>query len=282
MKDIAYYNGRICPIDEMTVPMNDRACYFGDGVYDVSYVYNHIPMALDEHIERIYRSASLIDIDIPMGREGMKRLLLDLVSRVEGDSLVLYWQVSRGTGPRGHDYTRLPSGPNLWAYVRPAKPIDPFGSYRGITLEDERFFLCHIKTINLLPAVLANHRAHRAGAEEAVLHRGERVTEGSHSNILILRGGMLQTAPCDNLILPGITRAHILSICRSLGIPVREEPFTVKEMMEADEVFFSASGALCCRFSEMDGKPVGGRDGETFAAIRDAYEAERKRECGIG
>ncbi len=282
MKDIAYYNGRTCPIDEMTVPMNDRACYFGDGVYDVSYVFNHVPMALDEHIGRIFRSAALVDIVPGMTPGEMKEILLDLVRRTDGDPLVLYWQLSRGTGPRSHDYTSLSSGANLWAYCRPAKPIDPFASYKGITLEDERFFLCHIKTINLLPAVLANHRAHALGAEEAVLHRGGRVTEGSHSNILILKNGVLRTAPLDRLILPGITRAHILRIASSLGIPVCEEPFTVDEMMDADEVFFSASGALCCRFSEMDGHKVGGRDERTFAAIRDAYDAERRRECGIG
>lgn len=281
MKDIGYYNGQIGPIDEIMVPMNDRACYFGDGVYDVSYVFNHIPMAIGEHIDRLYRSASLIDIHIPQTKEAFQNILLDLISRVEGDSLVLYFQVSRGVAPRGHDYTDLAGGPSIWAYVKPAKLIDAYQSYKGITVEDKRFFFCNIKTINLLPSVLANHQAHAAGAEEAILHRGERVTEGSHSNIHILKNGVLQTAPLDELILPGITRAHVIRICGHLGIPVAEKPFTVQEMMEADEVFFTASGALCCRFDEIDGKPVGGRDMETFGKIRDAYEAERVQECRL-
>ena len=281
MKDIGYYNGQIGPIDEIMVPMNDRACYFGDGVYDVSYVFNHIPMAIGEHIDRLYRSASLIDIQIPQTKEAFQKILLDLISRVEGDSLVLYFQVSRGVAPRGHDYTGLAGGPSIWAYVKPAKLIDAYRSYKGITVEDKRFFFCNIKTINLLPSVLANHQAHAAGAEEAILHRGERVTEGSHSNIHILKNGVLQTAPLDELILPGITRAHVIRICGHLGIPVDEKPFTVQEMMEADEVFFTASGALCCRFDEIDGQPVGGRDMETFGKIRDAYEAERVRECRL-
>ena len=281
MKNIAYYNGRTCAIEDMMVPMQDRACYFGDGVYDVTYVYNHIPMALDDHISRIYRSASMIDISVEMPREEMKALLGDLIRQVDGDSLIMYWQISRGTGPRKHDYSNLSGGANLWAYIKPATPIDPFGSYRGVTLEDLRFLYCNIKTINLLPSVLANHRAAAAGAEEAILHRGGRVTEGSHSNIHIIRDGVLRTAPLDRQILPGITRAHILKICGRLGIPVKEEAFTLDEMMGADEVFFSASGALCCRFYEIDGRPVGGRDPETFAAIRDAYEAERRKECGL-
>ena len=281
MKDIAYYNGRISAIGDMMIPMNDRACYFGDAVYDVAYAYNHVPMALDDHIDRIYRSASMIDIRVDMPKEEMKALLLDLVRRVEGDKLVLYWQISRGTGMRQHDYSALTGGANLWAYVKAANPVDPFRSYRGITAEDLRFLYCNIKTVNLLPAVLANHRAAAAGADEAILHRGQRVTEGSHSNIHILKDGVLRTAPCDNLILPGITRAHILRHCASLGIPVKEEPITVNEMMNADEVFFSACGALCCRFYEIDGRGVGGRDEETFGAIRAAYERERRRECGL-
>ena len=92
---------------------------------------------------------------------------------------------------------------------------------------------------------------------------------------------MFQTAPLDELILPGITRAHVIRICNRLGIPVKEEPFAIREMMEADEVFFTASGALCCRFDTIDGIPVGGKDMKTFSAIRDAYEAERKQECGL-
>ncbi len=281
MKDIGYYNGKTGPINEMTVPMNDRACYFGDGVYDVSYVFNHIPMAIDEHIDRIYRSAGLIDIRIRQTKEEFKQILLNLIAQVEGNSHILYFQVSRGVAPRGHDYSGMTGAPSIWAYVKPAQLIDAFQSYSGITLEDKRFFFCHIKTINLLPSVLANHQAHAAGSEEAILHRGERVTEGSHSNISILKNGVLQTAPLDELILPGITRAHVIRICRNLGIPVREEPFTVKEMMEADEVFFTASGALCCRFDTIDGQPVGGKDLAAFNAIRDAYELERKTECGL-
>ena len=96
MKNIAYYNGKTAPIEEMMVPMNDRACYFGDGVYDATCVVNHVPMAFDDHIDRIYRSAKLIDIEIPMEKAEMKALLQGLVDQVEGDVLFLYWQVTRG------------------------------------------------------------------------------------------------------------------------------------------------------------------------------------------
>ena len=281
MQNIAYYNGKVGPIEEMMVPMNDRACYFGDGVYDATCVVNHVPMAFDDHIDRIYRSAKLIDIDIPMPKDEMKKMLLGLTRQVEGDVLFLYWQVTRGVGMRNHPYSAAGDKPSIWAFVRPNKMRDPFGVYKCITLEDKRFYYCNIKTINLLPAVMANQKAVEAGADETIFHRGPRVTECSHSNVHIIKDGVLRTAPCDELILPGITRKHIIAICGKKGIPVVEEPFTVDEMMAADEVFFSSSSALTCRIREIDGRAVGMRDEKTFGAIRDAYQAEMKAECGV-
>jgi len=281
MKNIGYYNGKTGPLDEMMVPMNDRACYFGDGVYDATAAIHHVPMHFDDHIDRIYTSAKLIDIDIPMERDEMKKMLLGLIEQVEGEELFVYWQVTRGVGMRNHPYSGVDGKPSIWAFVKPMKMRDPFISYRCITHEDTRFLHCNIKTINLLPAVMANQRAMEADCEEAILHRGDRVTECSHSNVHIIKNGVLRTAPCDNLILPGIVRRHILRICSDLNIPVVEEPFTVREMMEADEVFFSSSSALCARIHEIDGRPVGMKDEKTFAAIRDEYQRRMKAECGL-
>ena len=280
MKNIAYYNGKTGPIEEMMVPMNDRACYFGDGVYDATTALNHVPMHFDDHIDRIYNSAKLIDIEIPMPKEEMKRVLQSLIDQVEGDSLFVYWQVTRGVGMRNHPYSGAATGPSLWAWVRPNSMRDVYGTYRCITMEDTRFLHCNIKTINLLPAVIANQRAVEAGCDETIFHRGDRVTECSHSNVHILKDGVLHTAPCDNLILPGIARKHILEICGEQGIPVVEAPFTVDELMAADEVFFSSSSAVTCRVREIDGKPVGMRDEATFAKIRDGYQRKIKEECG--
>ena len=124
MQNIAYYNGKVGPIEEMMVPMNDRACYFGDGVYDATCVVNHVPMAFDDHIDRIYRSAKLIDIDIPMPKDEMKKMLLGLTRQVEGDVLFLYWQVTRGVGMRGHAYRFAGDKPSLWVFVKP-DVLDP-------------------------------------------------------------------------------------------------------------------------------------------------------------
>ena len=278
MKNIAYYNGKTAPIEEMMVPMNERACYFGDGVYEATIALNHKPMHFDDHIDRIYNSARLIEIEIPMEKAEMKAMLQSLVDQVEGDSLFLYWQVTRGVGMRNHPFRGVDGKASVWAWVRPNGMRNPYGAYKCITMEDTRFLHCNIKTINLLPAVIANQRAEEAGCDETIFHRGDRVTECSHSNVHIIKDGALITAPLDNLILPGIVRKHIIELCHELGIPVREEPYTVEDLMNADEVLFSSSSALTSRVCEIDGKPVGMKDEKTFAAIRDAYQALLDRE----
>ena len=281
MENIAYYNGKISSIEEMTIPMNERSSYFGDGVYDAMFTVDHVPLQLDDHLRRFYRSAKKIDIDIPMPFEELRAMVLDFCWKIDSPDAMAYVQATRGVGMRGHAYRFAGGTPSLWVWVKPDM-LDPMDrSYKAITMEDTRYFHCDIKTINLLPAVMANEKAMEAGCDEAIFHRGECVTECSHSNVHILKNGTLYTAPCDELILPGITRAHILNICRQNGIPVVEEPFTLEEMMEADEIFFSSSSALTCRIGEIDGRKVGCKDEKTFAVIRDGYQSELKKEAGL-
>ena len=280
MENIAYYNGRISSIEEMMIPMNERSSYFGDGVYDAMFTVERVPLQLDDHLRRFYRSAQRIEIEVPMPFDELRAMVLDFCRRVDSPDQMVYVQATRGVGMRGHAYRFAGGTPSLWVWVKP-DGLDPMDrDYRCITLEDTRFLHCNIKTINLLPAVIANQRAVEAGCDETIFHRGDRVTECSHSNVHIIRNGELHTAPCDNLILPGIARKNILKICAEQGIPVVEEPFTLAELMDADEVFFSSSSALTCRVKEIDGKSVGMRDEATFAKIRDAYQQKLKAECG--
>lgn len=281
MKDIAYYNGKISAIDEMMIPMNDRSSFLGDGIYDATGVMNHVPLALDDHIDRFYNSASKVRIEIPMTKEELKALLTDLVARVDDPTQFLYIQATRGVGPRNHLFRYAGEKASLWVFSRPHVFADVFGTYKAITVEDTRFFHCNIKTIDLLPNVLAAQAAEEAGCEVAIFHRGERVTECAHSNVHIIKDGKLITAPLDNLILPGITRKHIIAICAANGIPVEERPFTVEEMMNADEIFSSSASAITCRITEIDGKAVGGEDEKTFGSIRDAYQAEIRAEASV-
>ena len=138
-----------------------------------------------------------------------------------------------------------------------------------ITREDTRFFHCNIKTLNLIPAVMASEAAKQAGCQEAILYRpGERVTEGSHSNIHIIKDGTLITAPLDNLILPGIARAHLLRACDALGIPYKEEPYYLSDLRDADEILMTSSSNLIRHADQLDGQPAGMKDPETYERLR--------------
>ena len=269
MKNIGYYNGKTGPIEEMTIPMNDRAVYFGDGVYDATYAVNHVIFALEDHLDRFYRSFSKLEIPFSMKREELAKVLQELVDRVDDkDSLMVYWQTTRGTGMRNHVY---PDGPaNLLVMIRPV-PLTPIGkTLKLITVEDNRFLLCDIKTLNLIPSVMAAQRAKEAGCNEAVFHRGETVTECAHSNISIIKDGAFRTAPLTNLILPGTARKHLVSLAEEAGMPAIQKAFTVDELMDADEVIVHSSGTLCNAATEIDGKKVGGRAPELLKKLQDA------------
>lgn len=269
MKDLGYYNGRFGELDEMSIPFNDRVHFFGDGVYDVTYTRNHIPYALDEHLDRFYRSASLLDIHIPHDKQELRAIILDMVQRVDCDEQLMYIQATRGTQPRAHIYPEDMKA-NIWIMLRPQSVKDVFQEVRAITAEDTRFFHCNIKTLNLIPAVMYAQKAERAGVYETILYRKpDRVTECAHANVHIInRDGVFQTAPTDELILPGIARAHLLRACHALGVETSEVPFTLADLMQAREVIISSSGAFGLRCVEIDGKPVGGGDAEKLRAIQ--------------
>ena len=276
MKTLGYYNGKFDEVENMMIPMNDRACYFGDGVYDATLARNYKIFAIDEHIDRFYNSAGLLRINIPYTKEEMKALLQEMVNKVETGNLFVYWQVTRGTGMRNHDFPEGDS--NIWIMLKPAELKDMDKKMKLITLEDTRFLHCNIKTLNLIPSVIASQKTKEAGCQEAVLHRNGRVTECAHSNVHIIQDGMLKTAPADNLILPGIARAHLIAMAKKLGIPVNETPYTVDELMNAEEVIVTSSSQLCMLVESVDGKPVGGKQQEMVGRLQQAlldefYEA---------
>ncbi|MCL2107570.1 MAG: aminotransferase class IV [Oscillospiraceae bacterium] len=267
MQQLGYYNGSFGPLEDMTVPMNDRGCYFGDGVYDAAYSRNHVIFTLNEHVDRFFRSAEMIGIRLRQTKEELKAILNDMLRRLEPGEYFVYWQVTRGTAVRVHAFPESDPPPNLWIMIKPGAvlPLDMKVKLR--TVEDTRHLRCNIKTLNLLPNVLASEAAARAGASEAIFHRGDRVTEGARSNVHILRDGVFRTAPADNFILPGVARAHLIKACGALGIPVDESPFTVDGMMAADEILISSAGSLGHAAEEIDGLSVGGKAPELLEKL---------------
>lgn len=271
MKDLAYYNGEIAPVNEMKIPINDRVCFFGDGVYEATMVRNYKIFALEDHLERLYNSARLVRIKIPYTKQELFDILNDLVKKADSPDQMLYWQVTRGTAPRNHIFPGENVKANLWVTIKEMRVKDSSHTLKLNDIEDTRFLHCNIKTLNLMVNCIAATKAEEEGCDECVFHRGDIVTECAHSNISIIKDGVFITHPTDEYILPGITRKHIIELCGKLNIPVREEAFTMDELCEADEVLVTSSTKLCKRAVSMNGKPIGGKNPELAQKLMDAY-----------
>ena len=271
MKHVGYYNGEIGPLEEMKIPMLDRAVYFGDGCYDAAMFSNNRIFALEDHLDRFYNSCRLLEIPFDMEREALTKELQKCIDANELSEGMIYWQCSRGTYYRSHNFPPETVKPNLMIFTVPDQIVPMDTTYKLISMEDTRFLHCNIKTLNLIPSVIAYQRCIEAGCQETLFHRQGRVTECAHSNVLILKDGTLHTPPRDNLILPGITLKHLIILAKENNIPVIEAPFSMDELKNADEVIISNSGAFCIRADELDGKPIGGKDPKTLKILQDAY-----------
>ena len=269
MKTLGYYNGTVDELDRITVPMLDRACYFGDGVYDVTYSRNYRIYALEEHVSRFFQSAAMLGIRLQHTEEELCQLLTSLAQRLDEGEQWVYFQASRGTAPRSHAFPENVSS-NLWIMLKPATIKDTYAPMRCITMDDTRFLHCNVKSLNLLPNVLATQATVEAGVDECILHRDGVVTECAHSNLSILKNGTLITHPANEWIYAGTGRAHLMAECARQGIPVVERTYTVAELWEADEVLVTSASALCVPVVELDGTPIGGKAADTVRALQDA------------
>lgn len=281
MKNVGYYNGKLGPLEEMSVPMRDRAVYYGDGCYEAALCAGGAIFALSEHIDRFFNSLALLRIELDISRAELEEILLGCVAEADGVFKMLYWQVSRGTDYRRPEFPAAGVKPNLMVTVRPGGPCEWDYAMKLKTVPDTRYLHCNIKTLNLLPNVLACQSAAESGCDEAVFVRDGRVTEGARSNVHIIKDGVFITHPTGSLILAGTARAQLIGLCGESGIPVREEPFTPEEMSSADEVIVSSTGAFCLRAGETDGVAVGGRAPELVETLQKALKKKFLAETGV-
>lgn len=272
MSAVGWYNGTLGDPDTMTVPMNDRAVYFGDGCYEACLACGTRAFALDAHIDRFYRSLNGLSIPFQTDRGALIRTLRECLRAADEPCAVLYWQVSRATARRAHAFPEGERTPNLLITVTPKVLLPKEKTMRLITTDDLRGRMCHIKTLNLIPNVLANERAKEAGADEAVFVRDGLVTEGSHTNVFVLKDGTLFTHPADEHILAGVTRAILLRIAKGAGVPAAEQAFSKEALFSADEVIISSSTLGIRRAETVDGAAVGGKAGALFGTLLQAYE----------
>lgn len=280
MKNLGYYNGKYDEIENMSIPMLDRVCWFGDGIYDATYAHNHKIFDMDAHLNRFYNSAKLLDIIMPVERPELEALLKELVLKVDDGDQFVYMQVTRGSGLRGHNYsTGDQNKANLWITLTPSPVADTYKPIDVITFEDKRFEYCNCKTLNLIPSCLAATAADRAGCAEAIFHRGDIVTECAHSNVSIFKDGKVITHPLDDKILPGTARLRLLAFAERLGYGTEEREYTLDELMNADEVIVHSTGSFCIPVKTVDGKAVGGKAPEMLKTIQDALVADFEEQC---
>jgi len=276
--DIVLFNGEFVPRDRATLDLEDRAAMFADGVYEVLVCFNGRPFEADLHRQRFQRSLREVGIDEPAVIADLDSWTRQLLQRNQRTDAQVYWQVSRGVGPR--DFHIDPDlTPTVFALARPIRPLRELTaevrSVRGIVMEDQRWNRCDIKTLMLMPGVLALDDAKRRGGDLAILHRDGVVTESSSANVIIVRDGVALTHPADHHILHGVTRRVALELANGLGIDLREAYFTVDELEAADEVMICGTTSLITAVTEVDAKPIA--DGEVGPVTRRLHQAMYER-----
>ncbi|MEK7293507.1 MAG: aminotransferase class IV, partial [Nitrospirota bacterium] len=197
MPDIGFVNGRFMPLDEATVSVEDRGFQFGDGIYEVIRTYHGQPFQLDAHLARLGRSARAIELSLPWSVQQWATHVRDGITRSGYAESKVYLQLTRGAAPRDHVFPAA-AKPTAVMTVREMKPLDPVLQASGVsvmTMDDWRWGRCDIKSVNLLPNIMARQKAKQAGAFEAVFIRNGQVTEGSVSNVMIVKAGRVLTAP---------------------------------------------------------------------------------------
>lgn len=276
MPDIAFVNGRFMPLSEATVNVEDRGYQFGDGVYEVIRSYNGVFFRLDDHIARLERSANEIQLDIVYSKEDWKNIIHEAFMRSGYDETKVYIQITRGVAPRAHPF---PSGTNPTCVIT-VRELDRLSEevrregVRAITTPDIRWGRCDIKSLNLLPNVLARQKAKEAGAFEAVFVRDNNITEGSGSNIFIVKNGSVITPPQGPYILSGITREVVIEAAKEAGIIVEEGGFPVNDLFLSDEVFITGSTIEVVPVVDIDDRPVrDGRPGKITGFIIDQFRS---------
>jgi D-alanine transaminase len=260
MARVAYVNGRYRPLHSAAVAAEDRGYQFADGVYEVIKVLRGQPRDLERHLDRLARSLAALDIAPPMTRRALESVLHEALRRNRLPDALVYVQVTRGTAPRNHLFPRR-ARPSLVVTVR--RPAFPGEREREegvgvITQPDLRWGRCDIKSISLLPNVLARQSAAAAGCREAwLIDREGLVTEGSASNAYIVdAAGRLITHPLNERILGGVTRSVVLELARQDGIEVVEQPFSLDEAYAAREAALSSTSSWLLPVTTIDGRPV--------------------------
>ena len=266
---LAYLNGQYLQRSAAAIPVEDRGFVFGDGVYEVWRVVNGRLFENERHLARLAFGLGELRI-VPPEIVHPERLLevanqLLAKSGLTDGEATLYVEITRGVAPRAHAFPVHPTPPTVYATVNRFTPPEAQRAAGAacITIPDIRWLRCDIKTIQLLPNVMAMQAAAERGAVDSIMMRDGVATEGSHANVFAIVDGVLRTHPTNNLILPGITRAIVIDLARERGLAVREDAVSDAELRRADEIFLAGTTTDVMPIVTLDDHPVGsGSPGE--------------------
>jgi len=275
MSEIVYLNGEFMPLSEARIPVLDRGFIFGDGVYEVIPVYSRNPFRLAEHLVRFRRSHDAIRLDNPFSDEEWTGLVDELVARNGGEDQSIYLQVTRGVAKRDHAF---PAGtqPTVFGMssplTTPAKDAIENG-VAAITTTDFRWLKCDVKSTSLLGNCLLRQAAADAGALEVVMFRDGHLTEGSSSNVFVVKDGTILAPPKDNLVLPGITYDVVIELAQRHGLAHKVGPVSEQTVRNADEIWVTSSTKEVLAVTTLDGRAVGdGKPGAVFRQMHQLYQ----------
>jgi D-alanine transaminase len=255
---LVYLNGEFVPFAEAKISVEDRGFNFADGIYEVVRIVGGNAFRLDAHLDRFERGARALEIELPLSRESAGDTIVETARRNGVGEGTVYVQLTRGVAPRAHAIP-IDVTPTLVMFSRPFAGPDRQkleNGVRAVTAADLRWGYCEVKTIGLLPNIIAYTHARSEGAFEAILVRDGVVTEASHSSVFCVRGETVYTHPIDNL-LPSITRKFLIDAYREEGIEVREVGVPIEEFRGSDEVFLTGTTTEIMPVVTIDGEPVG-------------------------
>jgi D-alanine transaminase len=261
MTDRVFLNGKVTPRSHAMVSIDDRGFLLGDAIYEVVRVIGGRLIEAERHLERLARS--LREVRLPAPELDLLAVAAQLLHEngLEQREALIYLQISRGAAQRQHAFPAGAVAPTVLMTVAPFTPRREL-TQRGVTAiiqPDLRWSRCDIKSVNLLPNVLAAQKASEAGAFEAILVRDALVTEATRSNVFVVVGGVLRTHPTGPLILPGVTREVVLRLAHQAGVAVREDAVRAAELADAEEVFATGTTSDVMPVVAIDGRPVAGR-----------------------
>ena len=272
--DIVFLHGKLMPAEKACVSAFDRGFLFGDGVYEVIPVYSGKLFRLKAHLNRLAQSLKAIRLENPYDEAAWFTILKTLVDKNGAGDLAVYLQVTRGIAPRDHAFPEKPCS-TVFAMTSPLKPVAEEILQQGvsaISLADNRWLRCDIKSIALLGNVLLRQQAIEADATEAILIRNGRVTEGAASNFFMVLNNEIITPLKNHLILPGITREVVLELAEEHGLPARESEVSEQMLHQADEIWLTSSTKAILPVTRLDGNPVGsGKPGKIWQKMHTLY-----------